>query len=296
MGSTSFSWSMLEHAEFRWIILHLRLPRVLAAMLSGAALALAGLILQTLFQNPMAGPFVLGIASGALSGPIILLLLGILPSMLQLILGSFVGAMAMTALIVLIASFISNRQVLLLIGLMMGYFFSGLINILIFFAPSNELKNFQIWSMGSFSRVTMDNLWVLGGMIILLIAVSFLFIKPLNAFMMGHDYAVSIGIDSRWNRRFLLLISSLLTAVVTAFCGPIGFIGLTAPHIGRFWLKTSYHQYLIPVSCLLGANMLCLCDIVARVLIPPNDLPIGLITSILGAPLVIWFLWRVRFQ
>lgn len=283
-------WSE-SHSMIVWLI---RFPRTVASYLGGSALAGAGLILQTLFHNPLAEPFVLGISSGALTGSVLLIMLGAIPSFWNILMGSFVGAMGVTLIILMVAQTVMSRQALLLIGLMAGYFLSALVNIMVVFAPASDVKDYHIWTLGSFARVLPDYLPVYALGIVLLLILSYMMSKMLNGLMMGTEYAQSIGISIRRYRIILLLVASVLTAIVTAYAGPIGFIGLTAPHLARLMFKTSDHKLLIPSSLLIGGNLLLTCDILARVLIPPNDLPVGLITSLFGAPLIGFLLWKDR--
>ncbi len=294
LGSVSIPWSELWSENFSTILWQIRFPRTVASYLGGSALAVSGLILQTIFHNPLAEPFVLGISSGALTGSVMLIMLGMLPSFWNILMGSFGGAMLVTLIILMVAHTVMSRQALLLIGLMAGYFLSALINILVVFAPASDVKDYHIWTLGSFARVLPEYLPVYAAAIVVLVGFSFILSKMMNGLMMGPEYAQSIGISIRRYRVILLLISSLLTAVVTAYAGPIGFIGLTAPHIARLIFRTSDHKLLIPGGMLIGGNLLLGCDILARILIPPNDLPVGLITSLFGAPLIGFLLWRDR--
>ena len=281
----------------RNIILKIRLPRAMAAIASGACLALSGLLLQVFFNNPIVEPYILGVSSGANLVLAIVLLggytfgMGTVSSM-GLFLGAFLGAMLVMLIVIFASQKVKSVTSLLIIGLMMGYVCSAVTSVLTAFADKEKLSGFTVWTMGSFSGFTWQSVKILYLMTILFLIISFFMCKPLNALLLGESYAQSMGIAIKPFRLLIVLVASVLTAAVTAFAGPIAFIGLAVPHIVRLIFKTSNHQITLPATCILGGIMAGICDLGARLLFAPTELPISAITSLIGAPLVISMLVR----
>ncbi|MDP2919287.1 MAG: iron ABC transporter permease [Dehalococcoidia bacterium] len=279
------------------IIRQIRLPRALGAVLGGAVLAVSGLLLQVFFRNPIVGPFILGISSGA-SFMVALVLLGsyvlgvTVVGTLTLSLASFIGALLVMAVVIAVASRVRDVITLLVIGLMTGYVASALSSFLIAFAQSENVHRFVIWTMGSFAGFRWDEVRLLAVAGAVLLTGSYLLAKPLNAFLLGEDYARSMGVNIRAFRYGIIFLACALAAVVTAFAGPVAFIGLAVPHLARLSLGTSDNRILIPASILAGAMITSLCDLLARLLFAPVELPVSATTALFGAPMVILFLLK----
>ena len=279
------------------IVMRIRLPRALAAAIGGAALAIAGLLLQTFFNNPIVEPYVLGISSGS-SLFVGLVLLGgvtfgfetVTPTMMFI--GAFTGSMLVMGIVLIAARQVDNIITLLIIGLMVGYLCSAATSILTAFADKERLQVFSMWTMGSFAGSTWPQIRLLALVILPLIFLAFMLAKPLNALSMGDKYASSMGINVRQIRYLLILIASVLTAAITAFAGPVSFIGLAVPHICRVVFKTYNNRVLIPATAMGGALMAGICDFVARNAIAPAELPLAAVTSVIGAPIVVYLLTR----
>jgi iron complex transport system permease protein len=281
----------------RLIIQNIRLPRALAGLASGAALAVAGLLLQTFFANPIVDPYVLGVSSGSMLFVGFAVLGGYsfgfrrLPPA-ALVSGAFLGAMAVMGMILFAARRVKSIVTLLIIGLMCGYLCSAGTGILSAFAEKEQIARFSIWSMGNFSGFTWPRLRTLYIVTLPFMAAAFLLGKQLNALNMGENYALTMGVNVRSLRTLIILISSVLTAAVTAFAGPVSFIGLAVPHICRTLLRTQDARLLIPAVILGGSLMAGLCDFAARNAVSPVELPLGPVTALVGAPLVVWLLVR----
>lgn len=281
------------------IVWAIRLPRAIAVVFGGASLAVAGLLFQIFFRNPIVDSYVLGVSSGATFIMSLILLGGFklgfsAVSPLFLFFGAFVGSLMVTAVILLFAYKVRSNATLLVIGLMIGYLCSSATGILVTFAESEQLKGFMIWTMGSFAGFTWEQSNLLVLLALPLLALATMVSKPLNAFLLGEDYAKSMGVNIRMFRIFLILVSSLLTAAVTAFAGPVAFIGMAVPHIARLVLKTSDNRILIPAVMLSGGIITALCDLLARTLMIPVELNISSVTSFFGVPVVIWLLMQRR--
>jgi iron complex transport system permease protein len=282
-------------SPFRQIILDIRLPRTLGALMGGASLAVAGLLLQVFFRNPIVEPFVLGISSGA-SFLVSLLLLGsyyfgaTAVGTLSLSAAAFTGAILVMLIVLAVANKVRDIITILVVGLMAGYLVSAFGSFLTAFAQTENVHRFVMWSLGSFSSMTWEQIPLLGiGSAVLLIA-SFLMAKPLNAFLLGEDYAASMGVNIKAFRYIVVFLSCALAAIVTAFAGPVAFVGLAVPHMARLALGTSDNRVLIPVCILAGALVTGVCDLGARLLFAPIELPISATTALFGAPMVIFFL------
>ena len=284
-----------SQSAFDSIVMDIRLPRALGALLSGAALAVAGLLLQVFFRNPIVDPFILGISSGATFMVAIAMmgsyLLGAtVVSSLTLSMASFVGAVLVMLVALAVASKVRDIITLLVIGLMTGYVVSALSSFLTAFAQSENIHRFVIWTMGSFSGFRWEYVqWLAIASIPLMIG-CYLMSKQLNAFLLGENYARSMGVNVKAFRYLIIFLSCGLAAIVTAFAGPVAFIGLAVPHLARLSLGTSDSRVLIPASILGGAMLISLCDLLARMLFAPVELPVSATTAIFGAHLVIFFL------
>ena len=286
-----------EREVWRLIILETRLPQAVTALLTGMAISVAGLLLQTLFNNPLAGPEVLGINSGAGLGVAVVMLLMqgmfVVGSMglvgyLAVFVGAFIGAAVIIAVILFLSSVLKNKVFLLIVGVAVGYLASSLISVLNYFATSEGVHSYLIWGMGSFSAVSMEQLPLYAVLTLVLITVSLFMMKSLNALLLGDAYAHNLGVNVRVVRRVLLAVTGLLTAVVTAFCGPVAFLGLAIPHIARIMVKTNNHKVLLPATLLSGAAVALLCNVVCQLPGENGLLPLGAITPLIGAPVIIY--------
>lgn len=283
-----------EREAWRLIVFETRVPQALTALLTGAAISVAGLLLQTLFNNPLAGPEVLGINGGAGLGVAVVMLLmqGVLAvgvaGYFALFAGAFIGAAIIIAVILFLSSILKNKVFLLIVGVAVGYLASSLISVLNYFATSEGVHSYLIWGMGSFSAVSLEQLPLYAMLTLLLLAVSLFMMKPLNALLLGEAYAHNLGVNVRLVRGTLLAVTGLLTAVVTAFCGPISFLGLAVPHIARLILGTNNHRILLPATLMCGALAALLCNIVCLLPGESGILPLGAITPLIGAPVIIY--------
>jgi iron complex transport system permease protein len=287
------------HENWEIIITEFRIPKAITAIFSGSALAVSGLLMQTLFRNPLADPYILGISSGASLGIAILILLVSLAGFSTLLLSnwSFVIAAAMGAFTIMMvvltmASKIKNTMSILIIGLMFGSFASAIISIMAYFSSANQLQQYIAWSFGNLGNHATSELWVYFGFYTLCIIPLLFLIKPLNSLLLGENYAQSLGVHIKKVRLIILLITSLLTGLVTAFSGPIAFVGLAVPHLTKLVFKTSNHLILIPAVVLNGAILMLISDTIAQLPNSEFTLPINAITSIFGAPIVIWLIVR----
>ena len=278
------------------IIWQLRLPRAVMAALLGAALSAAGYLLQTFFANPIAGPFVMGISSGAKLAValtmVVFLNRGLLTSSLTLILAAFAGALAAMAFVLAVARRVQRMSILVICGVMIGYICSAVTDIVVAFAQDSNIVNLHNWSMGSFSGVTWGNVEAAAAIVLPCLAAAFLLSKPMAAYQMGEAYARSVGVPVRAFSAALVLLSSLLAACVTAFAGPISFVGIAVPHLVRQALGSARPLYVLPGCALGGATFCLLCDLIARSLFAPTELSISSVTAVFGAPIVIWLLVR----
>ena len=291
------------HPSWNYIILQNRLPQALTAMLCGASLAVSGLMLQTAFRNPLAGPSIFGINSGASLGvALVMLLLGgsitagsfSLTGFVAVLVAAFVGAMAVMALIMFFSTIVKNNVMLLIIGIMIGYIASSAISLLNFFATEEGVQSYMVWGLGNFGGVTMQQMPAFASVTILGLIAAMLLIKPLNALLLGEQYAENLGINTKRVRNYLLFVTGVLTAVSTAFCGPVAFIGLAVPHIARMLLGTENHRRLLPATLFCGAAIALLCNIIC--VLPGNNgiIPLNAVTPIMGAPVIIYVLLKQR--
>ena len=269
------------------IILNIRLIKAVVALLAGAALSVSGLQMQTLFRNPLAGPYVLGISSGASLGVALVVLAGV-GSSIGIAGAAWLGAAIVLVVIAAVGHRIKDIMVILILGMMFSSGIGAVVQILQYVANDESLKMFVIWTMGSLGDVTFNQLAVLIPSIIAGLLLAVITIKPLNLLLFGEEYAVTMGLNVRCSRGLLFLSTTLLAGTVTAFCGPIGFIGLAMPHVTRMLFRNSDHRVLVPGTVLSGASVLLLCDLVSKLF----TLPINAITALLGIPIVVWVVLR----
>ncbi len=271
------------------IILNIRLIKAVVALLAGAALSVSGLQMQTLFRNPLAGPYVLGISSGASLGVALVVLAGF-GSSIGIAGAAWLGAALVLVVIAAVGHRIKDIMVILILGMMFSSGVGAIVQILQYLSKEESLKAFVIWTMGSLGDVTFDQLAVLVPSIIAGLLLAVVTIKPLNLLLFGEEYAVTMGLNIRRSRGLLFLSTTLLAGTVTAFCGPIGFIGLAMPHVTRMLFRNSDHRVLVPGTVLSGAAVLLLCDLVSKMF----TLPINAITALLGIPIVVWVVLRTK--
>lgn len=269
------------------IILNIRLIKAVVALLAGAALSVSGLQMQTLFRNPLAGPYVLGISSGASLGVALVVLAGF-GSSIGIAGAAWLGAALVLVVIAAVGHRIKDIMVILILGMMFSSGVGAIVQILQYLSKEESLKAFVIWTMGSLGDVTFDQLAVLVPSIIAGLLLAVVTIKPLNLLLFGEEYAVTMGLNVRRSRGLLFLSTTLLAGTVTAFCGPIGFIGLAMPHVTRMLFRNRDHRVLVPGTVLSGASVLLLCDLVSKMF----TLPINAITALLGIPIVVWVVLR----
>ena len=299
-------WSILTGHEaarpsWQYIVMESRLPGAITALLCGAALAASGLLLQTAFRNPLAGPSVFGINSGASLGvALVMLLMGgsvgagafTLTGFVAILVAAFAGAMLVMLLILGAATMVHNNVMLLIVGIMIGYISSSAISLLNFFATEQGVQSYMVWGLGNFGGVSSQQMPWFTGVTLLALVASLLYIKPLNALLLGEQYAENLGFNTLRVRNGLLLVTGILTAVTTAFCGPVSFIGLAVPHIARLILGTDNHQTLLPMTMLTGSAIALLCNIIC---VLPGDagiIPLNAVTPLIGAPVIIYVIAR----
>lgn len=282
-----------DNITWQYIILESRLPQALTAFIAGGALSVSGLLLQTTFRNPLAAPDIFGVTSGASLAVALLMLapgfivtgtLGYLSS----VMAAFVGAIVITALLWFFSQRVRSSVILIIIGIMVGYLCSSAITLLNSFATEEGVRSFVIWGMGNYSSVGMDEMPVFALIAVPAIISTLFFVKPLNALLLGPQYAESLGINIKLVRNVSLVLTGLLTAVVTAFCGPVSFLALAVPHITRLFIKTSDHRHLLPMTILTGSCVSLLCNVITT--FPSNGtlLPLNAITPLIGAPVIIY--------
>ena len=293
VGSVSLSFEEVWHA---YIVLNFRLPRAMAALILGGALALAGYLLQTFFHNPIAGPFILGISSGAKltvaaamvfsAGRVFLL------SSWGLIIAAFAGAMLAMGFVLLMARLVDRMSILIISGVMIGYICSAVTDFIVTFAQDADIVNLHNWSRGSFSGISWGNVRVMAAVVLPVLLLTLFISKPMGAYQMGESHARSVGVNVGRFRVVLVILSSLLAASVTAFAGPVSFVGIAVPHVVKQLFKTSKPLVMIP-ACFLGGGIFCLfSDLVARTVFSPTELSISTVTAVFGAPVVIFILVR----
>lgn len=287
------------------IIFKSRLPQTITAVLAGATLAVAGLQMQTLFRNPLADPSILGISSGASLGVAFLVMMtsslgvslvaawGLFGNM-AMVVTAFLGAFAVLLVILHLSQKINNNAVLLIVGIMIGYGSSAVIDILKFFSPKEDVYAFVVWGMGSFSNITHTQLWFMAPVAIVGLGWSLFMTKHLNIMLLGDNYGTNLGLDIKTTRFLILSNTGLLTALITAFCGPIAFIGLAVPHLVKALMRTSDHAILLPSVMMAGATLALACNLIARLPGFDGTLPINSVTAFMGAPVVVWVLLKRR--
>lgn len=294
-----------EKATWTYIVLQTRLPQAITALFAGASLAVAGLMLQTVFANPLAGPSILGIDSGASLGvALVMLLFGgsvgrittelSVSGYMAVIAGAFIGAALILGLIIFFSTLVRSNVMLLIIGIMMGYVTSSAISLLNFFATAEGVFSYVMWGMGDFSGVSVAQLPFFCGLLLVGLLLALLLIKPLNALLLGERYAENLGVNVKRIRILLLLSTGLLTAVATAFCGPVAFIGLAVPHVARLLLGSSNHNLLLPLTLLCGAVTALLCNLISVLPGTSGVIPLNAITPVLGAPVIIYVIVNQR--
>ncbi len=295
LGDTS------RKASWRFIVMESRLPQAITAVFCGASLAVSGLMLQTVFRNPLAGPSIFGINSGAGLGVALVMLFlggGLSVGSLQfsgfaaVLIAAFLGAMAVMAVIFFFSTLVRSHVMLLIIGIMIGYLSNSAISLLNFFATDEGVKSYMVWGLGSFGGVSMANMPVFLGVSIIGLAGALLLIKPLNALLLGDRYAENLGVDIIAVRNWLLVVTGLLTAVTTAFCGPVAFIGLAVPHLARLLLTTDNHRQLLPATMLCGAVVALVCNLLCFLPGEGGVIPLNAVTPLIGAPVIIYVILR----
>ncbi|MFD0797757.1 FecCD family ABC transporter permease [Maribacter chungangensis] len=293
----------LDTPSWGYIILNYRLPKAITAIWVGGGLAVSGLLMQTLFRNPLAGPFVLGISSGASLGAALLLMGGSLLSGfvvfdvisdISLAIASSVGSFLVLAVVTMVANRVRDTMALLIIGLMFGSITAAIVSVLAYFSDAEQLQRFIFWSYGSVGSLSWSQVLLLSLIVTIGLLISVLSLKSLNSFLLGENYAKSLGVGLKKSRLLIIIATGLLAGGITAFAGPIAFVGLAVPHLTRQLFKTMDHRVLLPAVFLYGAVLMLLCDTIAQLPNSASVLPINAITSIIGAPVVIWLLVRKR--
>lgn len=292
---SSLRGQTIQNERILWDI---RLPRTLAALILGGALALAGYLLQTFFHNPIAGPFVLGISSGAKMAValVMVFLMGraVRVSSTAMIAAAFLGAMLSMGFVLVMSRKVEQMSMLIVSGVMIGYICSAITELVVTFASDAQIVNLHNWSRGSFSGMTWEQVQVMAGVVAVTSAVVFLLSKPLGAYQLGEAYARNMGVNIRLLRALLVVLSSFLSACIVAFAGPVSFVGIAVPHLVKSLLGTAKPILMIP-ACFLGGSVFCLfCDLLSRILFAPTELSISTVTAIFGAPVVLWVMIRRR--
>jgi len=291
-----------EGSTYRAIVLDYRLPQAITALLAGIGLSVSGLLMQTLFRNPLADPSLLGISSGSSLGVALVILLGTatglsfntlsLWSTFGVTVAAFVGAFAVLLLILALSSRLRSMVSLVLVGIMIAYIAGSVTDILKFFSQKEGLHSFVIWGMGSFSNVSKAQLPFFAIAVVASTIGSFLLFKTLNLLLLGERYAENLGVNIKRSSMLIILASGFLTALITAFCGPIAFLGLAVPHIARFLFKSSDHKLLIPATAFIGMDLALFCNLIARLPSFEGNLPINSVTALIGAPIVLWVIFH----
>lgn len=292
------------NASWQFIILQSRLPQAMTALLAGGALSVCGLLMQAAFRNPLADPSVLGVSSGSgLGVAIVMLCMGgnlmvgnaSLNGFIAMLLGAFVGAIAVTMLMLALSEVIKSNALLLIVGMLVGYLTSSVIIILNFFASADGIRSYMLWGMGNFASVSTERLTVFAFVTLVCLAVACTLVKPLNAIALGLQYAKNLGIDIYRLRNIILLVTGLLTAVVTAFCGPIAFVGLAVPHMARLLLPTDDYRFLLPLAILMGMLVTLTCNLVCSVSSDGGVMPVNALTPIAGIPVILYIMLKRHF-
>ena len=293
----------VDKETWRYIVTNYRLPKAITAILTGSGLALSGLLMQTLFRNPLAGPYVLGISSGASLG-VALVIMGaslfggvfgaVLSSEFSLVIASSLGSLAVLLAVVIAANRLKDTMAILIIGLMFASLTASVVSVLAYFSPASDLQQYIFWSFGSLGDLSWNDVSILFAVVFIGIMLSIFSLKNLNALLLGEAYAKSLGVNIKRNRLLVIIATSLLAGSITAFAGPIAFVGLAVPHLIRQVIKTTNHNILMPSVLIGGAILMLFCDTIAQLPSSAYMLPINAITSLVGAPVVIWLLVRKR--
>ena len=300
---TNFLQGSCSKESWNYIILNYRLPKAIVSILIGIGLSISGLLMQTLFRNPLAGPYVLGLSSGASLGVAVVILgSSLLPVSLSeffissfgIIIASSLGSFIVLVSVLVIANRLRDTMAILIVGLMFGSLTSAIVGSLTYFSSAEQLQKFTFWSLGNLGNLTWSSIGILTCCVALGIVFSVFCIKPLNALLLGENYARSLGINYKKTKYIILFSTSILAGSITAFVGPIAFIGLAVPHIAKLIFQTSNHKILFWSTLLFGANIMLICDSITQIPGTEIILPINAITSIFGAPIVIWLLVRKR--
>ncbi|MCR4613399.1 MAG: iron ABC transporter permease [Bacteroidaceae bacterium] len=292
-----------ENEIWRNIVMQSRVPQALTALMAGAGLAVSGLQMQTVFHNPLAGPSVLGISNGASLGVACVVLLsgsvgGVTLSRMGYVgdvaisVSAIIGALAVLLLIVVVAHHVTGNVTLLIIGVMIGYLVNAVVGLLKFFASDEDVKAYVVWGLGSFARVSGDQMILFVLLMCFLLPLSMLLVKPMNILLLGNEYATNLGLNLRRVQTLIIVSSGILVAIVTAYCGPIMFIGMSVPHLARGIFRKSDHRVLMPATMLLGALLALFCNLIARLPGFEGALPVNSVTALIGAPIVAWVLMK----
>ncbi|MFB6343988.1 iron chelate uptake ABC transporter family permease subunit [Saccharicrinis sp. FJH62] len=290
-------------STYTYIILDFRLPKALVAIYVGAGLSVSGLMMQTLFRNPLAGPFVLGISSGASLGVALYTMAAglafgtatvLTTGALGIVFSAIIGAALVMALTLLVSLRVNDTVSLLIVGIMFGSITGAIVTVLQYFSDPNTVHNFLVWTFGSLSGITWSEVRIITVCFAIGIVLAFALVKNLNAMLLGENYARSIGVNNKQLRIIIILITSLIAGTLTAFVGPIGFIGVAVPHMARFGLNSSDHKKLMPLTALYGASLMLLFDIISQLPGLHNTMPINAVTALFGAPVVIWVIFRSK--
>lgn len=281
-------------ASWYHIIIESRLPQSLTAVLAGSSLAVSGLLLQSLFRNPLAGPSILGVSDGANLGVAVVMIWFSSGSYLTIITAAFAGAAAVLLVVIGFSKRVSNSVMLLIIGIMVGYIASSAISILNYTAAADKVRQFVMWGMGNFDSVSLAKLPWMASFSVVGLALSIILIKPLNALLLGETYAANLGVSIAKARLLIFISTGILTATATAFCGPVSFIGLAVPHVARLMLGSSNHKQLLPMTILTGSSLALLCNLLTVIPGGGGSLPLNAVTSIMGAPVIIYIIVNRR--
>lgn len=287
-------------SKLNFIVQEIRVPRIVTSLLAGIALSVAGLQMQTYFRNGLAGPYILGISAGSGLGVAILVMSGTILGVdlasngISVTIAAVAGAFGILLLILLLSRKIGSGIMLLIVGIMLGSFISAAINVLEYFTDAESMKKYVLWTMGSTSDTSLFDLIIISIFMVVGLAISFSSVKSLNALLLGEDYAQSLGVSIAKTRLLLILSTGILAGVITAYCGPIAFIGLAVPHLVKMMVSTANHKIVLPIVMLTGAIVMVLCDMIAE--LPGTDirLPINAVTSLIGAPVVVFVILRKR--
>jgi iron complex transport system permease protein len=300
---TSLTGGQASKSTWEYIIINYRLPKAITAILVGMGLSISGLLMQTLFRNPLAGPYVLGLSSGASLGVAFVILgASLLPPFLStillssygVILASTIGSSVVLLAVLMVSQRLRDTMAILIVGLMFGSFTSAIVGVLTYFSSAEQLQKFTFWSMGNLGNLSWSSILILTICVAIGLLLSLFSIKPLNALLLGENYARSLGLNFKKTRLIIIFATSILAGSITAYAGPIAFIGLAVPHIAKLVFQTSNHSVLYWSTLLLGASIMLICDVISELPGLEITLPINAVTSIIGAPVVIWLLVRKR--